>query len=86
MAKAIQSISIWRGAWGMAAAHPLKTVFVLALLVRLINIALLKGNDSFFAEADSFLYWQLGAGLANPSDDGGRSGDRPSAPAVGRTR
>ena len=62
-----QSAWNWRGAYGIAAAHPLKTVFVLALLVRLINIALLKGNNSFFAEADLFLYWQLGAGLANPA-------------------
>ena len=48
----------------MAAAHPLKTVFALALLARLTNIVLLKGNDSFFAEPDSHLYWTLGAGLA----------------------
>jgi Dolichyl-phosphate-mannose-protein mannosyltransferase len=67
MVKAIQSISNRRAAFGMAAAHPLKTIFALALLVRLINITLLKGNDSFFAEADSFFYWQLGAGLANPA-------------------
>jgi 4-amino-4-deoxy-L-arabinose transferase-like glycosyltransferase len=66
MAKAIHSISNWREALGTAAAHPLKTVFVLALLVRLINVALLTGNDSFFAEADSRHYWQLGAGLAKP--------------------
>jgi 4-amino-4-deoxy-L-arabinose transferase-like glycosyltransferase len=50
----------------VASAHPLTAVFVLALLVRLINIALLKGNDSFFAEADSHFYWQLGASLAKP--------------------
>ena len=50
----------------MAAAHPLKTVFALALLARLTNIVLLKGNDSFFAEPDSHLYWALGAGLAKP--------------------
>jgi len=67
MVKAIQSFSNWRGACVTAGAHPLMTVFFLALLVRLINIALLKGNDSFFAEADTFLYWELGAGLANPA-------------------
>jgi hypothetical protein len=48
------------------AAHPLKTVFLLALLVRLINVAFLTGNQSFFAETDAFAYWKLGAGLARP--------------------
>jgi hypothetical protein len=48
------------------AVHPLKAVFVLALLVRLINLAFLAGNDSFFAEQDAFAYWALGAGLARP--------------------
>jgi hypothetical protein len=48
------------------AAHPLKTVFLLALLVRLINLAFLTGNQSFFAETDAFAYWKLGAGLARP--------------------
>jgi hypothetical protein len=48
------------------AAHPLKTVFLLALFVRLINLAFLAGNDSFFAEQDAFAYWALGAGLARP--------------------
>jgi hypothetical protein len=67
MAKAIQSSSIWHRACASAAAHPLKTVFALALLIRLINVALLKGDDSFFAEADTHLYWQLGAELANPA-------------------
>jgi hypothetical protein len=41
-------------------------VFVLALAVRLINVALLKGNASFFAEADTLSYWALGAELAKP--------------------
>jgi hypothetical protein len=49
-----------------AVAHPLKTVFVLALVVRLLNIALLRGNDSFFAESDTLAYWALGAELAKP--------------------
>jgi hypothetical protein len=49
-----------------AAAHPLVTVFVLALSVRLINLALLAGNDAFFAEDDTFGYWALGAALAKP--------------------
>ena len=48
------------------AAHPFKTVFLLALLVRLINLAFLTGNQSFFAETDAFAYWKLGAGLARP--------------------
>jgi hypothetical protein len=48
------------------AAHPLKTVFLLALFVRLINLAFLVGNDSFFAEQDAFAYWALGAELARP--------------------
>jgi 4-amino-4-deoxy-L-arabinose transferase-like glycosyltransferase len=52
--------------WRWAAAHPLKIVFVLALLVRLINLALLKGNDAFFAEQDTIDYWALGVALANP--------------------
>jgi hypothetical protein len=52
--------------WRRAAAHPLETVFVLALLVRLLNLALLKGNDAFFAEQDAFGYWALGAALAKP--------------------
>jgi hypothetical protein len=46
------------------AAHPLKSTFVLALLVRLINIALLTHRDAFFAEQDAFGYWALGAALA----------------------
>jgi 4-amino-4-deoxy-L-arabinose transferase-like glycosyltransferase len=53
-------------AWRYAAAHPLKTVFVLALLVRLINVALLEGDDAFFAETDAVGYWKLGAALAKP--------------------
>jgi hypothetical protein len=53
--------------WRHACAHPLKTVFVLALLVRLINVALLRGNDSFFAETDARGYWDLGASLTEPA-------------------
>ena len=53
--------------WRHACAYPLKTVFVLALLVRLINLALLRGNDSFFAETDARGYWDLGASLADPA-------------------
>jgi hypothetical protein len=52
--------------WRRAAAHPLETVFVLALLGRLLNLALLKGNDAFFAEQDALGYWALGAALAKP--------------------
>jgi len=53
-------------AWAHAAEHPLTTVFVLALCVRLINLALLTGRDAFFAEQDAFGYWALGAALAKP--------------------
>ena len=49
-----------------AAAHPLKTVFFLALFVRLINLAFLAGNESFFTERDAFVYWGIGTGLARP--------------------
>ena len=49
-----------------ADAHPLSSVFVLALLVRLVNVALLRGNESFFAESDAFEYWAMGAALAKP--------------------
>ena len=49
-----------------AADHPLATVFVLALFIRLINLALLTSRDSFFAEQDTFAYWTLGAALAKP--------------------
>jgi hypothetical protein len=49
-----------------AAAHPLVTVFLLALAVRLINLALLAGNDVFFAETDTIVYWTIGALLTKP--------------------
>jgi len=49
------------------ARHPLATVFVLALVIRLINAALLRGGDAFFAEADALGYWALGAALAKPN-------------------
>ncbi len=49
-----------------AAAHPLVTVFVLALAVRLINLALLADNDAFFAETDTIVYWTIGALLTKP--------------------
>ena len=42
------------------------TTFVFALAVRLVNVALLRGNDAFFAETDTHLYWALGAELAKP--------------------
>jgi hypothetical protein len=53
--------------WHRATAHPLKTVFVLALLVRLTNLALLRGDVSFFAELDAHGYWDLGASLTEPA-------------------
>jgi hypothetical protein len=45
-------------------AHPLPTVFVLALVVRLVNVALLEGNNSFFAESDTTAYWASAAALS----------------------
>ena len=53
--------------WRHAAAHPLASVFVLALLVRLINLTFLRGDAAFFAEQDAFGYWALGAALAKPA-------------------
>jgi len=53
-------------AWARAAEHPLTIVFVLALCVRLINLALLTGRDAFFAEQDALGYWALGGALAKP--------------------
>ena len=46
--------------------HPLKSIFALALLVRLINVALLAHRDAFFAEQDAYGYWTIGAALAKP--------------------
>jgi 4-amino-4-deoxy-L-arabinose transferase-like glycosyltransferase len=48
----------------MLRAYPLSAVFVLALIVRLINIGLLEGDNAFFAEADAPVYWAAGAALA----------------------
>jgi 4-amino-4-deoxy-L-arabinose transferase-like glycosyltransferase len=48
------------------AGRPLTSVFLLALLVRLINVALLANRDDFFAEQDTFAYWTLGAALGKP--------------------
>jgi hypothetical protein len=53
--------------WRRAAAHPLAATFVLALLVRLINLVFLRGDAAFFAEQDTFAYWTLGAALAKPA-------------------
>jgi 4-amino-4-deoxy-L-arabinose transferase-like glycosyltransferase len=50
----------------IAAGRPLTSVFLLALLVRLINVALLTKRDAFFAEQDTFAYWMLGTALAKP--------------------
>ena len=50
--------------WSCATDRPLTTVFVVALSVRLANIALLKGDSSFFAETDALGYWALGTALA----------------------
>ena len=48
-------------------AHPFLTVFVLALIVRVINVALLRGNNAFFAESDAVTYWAMGHALAQHS-------------------
>jgi hypothetical protein len=47
-------------------AHPFWTIFLLALGIRLINVALLHGDASFFAEPDAPAYWKLGTELARP--------------------
>ena len=52
--------------WQRADDHPLATIFLLALIIRLINLALLTGRDAFFAEQDALAYWALGAALAKP--------------------
>jgi hypothetical protein len=52
--------------WRALVAHPLGAVFLLALSTRLLNLALLRGNGSFFAEPDASSYWALGAALAKP--------------------
>src|SRR6202165_1651994 len=53
-------------AWRHVGDHPFTALFSLALVVRLINLALLSGNAAFFAETDAIGYWADGAGLANP--------------------
>lgn len=40
------------------------SIFCLALVVRAINLATLGDEKSFFAEADSAVYWALGGGLS----------------------
>jgi len=46
--------------------RPLLTVFAGALIVRLINVALLDSPSGFFAESDTLTYWALGTALARP--------------------
>src|SRR5262245_47738988 len=57
-----------RTSWEFAADRPLATIFLLALLVRALNLALLGGNSAFFAEDDTVAYWKLGAKLATPGE------------------
>jgi len=57
-----------RTLWERAADRPLSTVFLLALLVRALNLALLGGHSAFFAEDDTIAYWKLGAKLATPDE------------------
>jgi 4-amino-4-deoxy-L-arabinose transferase-like glycosyltransferase len=45
-------------------AHPLVLTFVLALVLRVANVALLHGENAFFAEPDALTYWALGSALA----------------------
>ena len=51
----------------MVRGYPFLTVFVLALVVRLLNVELLHGTNAFFAEADATTYWRMGAELAEAS-------------------
>ena len=41
-------------------------MFVLALVIRLSNVALLDNPSGFFAESDTLTYWALGMALAHP--------------------
>jgi hypothetical protein len=52
--------------WQRARSHPLLTVFLLALIARLINLALLAGDDAFFAEWDAHYYWAAAGALSRP--------------------
>lgn len=54
--------------WSYALAHRLQAVFCIALIVRLANLATLRGRDAFFAEADTIIYWRLGTALATPGE------------------
>jgi hypothetical protein len=47
------------------AAHPLGVVFILALGIRVLNVMMLAGRESFFAEVDASTYWAQGAALAS---------------------
>jgi 4-amino-4-deoxy-L-arabinose transferase-like glycosyltransferase len=51
---------------GVRRSRPLLGVFVLALVIRLSNVALLDSPDGFFAESDTLTYWALGMALAHP--------------------
>ena len=62
----MRSPSFWQSLGCTIVSRPLAAVFVFALAIRLINLALLRGDDAFFAEADALGYWALGAALAKP--------------------
>jgi len=62
----VRSPSFWQSLGCTIVSRPLAAVFVFALAIRLINLALLRGDDAFFAEADALGYWALGAALAKP--------------------
>ncbi len=50
--------------WQRARARPFVAVFLLSLVVRLSNLALLREDSSFFAEPDAYAYWMLATALA----------------------
>src|SRR5262245_43513537 len=50
--------------WLLVRRHPLPAVFLIAVVVRLINVSLLEGDSAFFAEWDAYGYWFVSATLA----------------------
>jgi hypothetical protein len=57
--------ALTRSPWESAANRPLVAVFLVALAVRLINVALLESPAGFFAESDTLTYWALGTALSH---------------------
>ena len=52
--------------WLLVRSHPLPAVFLIAVVVRLINVSLLESDNAFFAEWDAYGYWFASANLAKP--------------------